>query len=86
MEKLGIEHVGEEKRHGEAMEALRRDRGSYAAPYAALSGLDASTMRRVEVEYSYPVELSGDSVIGQLRAAGLGIPSPSSFKDALLAA
>lgn len=85
-------HLGERllsklsRRHGAAMEALRRDRGSYAAPYAALSGLDASTMRRVEGEYSYPAQLSGDSVIGQLRAAGLSIPSPSSFKDALLAA
>ena len=85
-------HLGERllaklsKRHGAAIEALRRDRASYAAPYAALSGLEASTMRRVESEYSYPNELSGDSVVGQLQAAGMSIPSPSSFKDALLAA
>jgi len=66
-----------------AMDAFRRDRGSYTAAYAALSGLEASTVRHVEAEYSYPLELSVGSVVNQLRAAGLSMPSPSSFGDAL---
>jgi len=67
-----------------SMGAFRRDRRSYTAAYAALSGLDSSSVRRVEAEYSYPVELSSDSVVSQLRAAGLSLPTPSSFNDALL--
>jgi len=66
-----------------SMGVFKRDRGSYSAAYAALSGLDSSTVRHVESEYSYPTELSGDSVINQLRAAGMSLPSPSSFRDAL---
>jgi len=66
-----------------ALEEFRRDRGSYSAAYAALSGLELSMVRRVEAEYSYPVELSSGSVVGQLQAAGLRVPSPSSFADAL---
>ena len=73
------------KRFAASMGALRSDRGSYTASYAALSGLDSSTVRRVEAEYSYPEELSSDSVVSQLHAAGLNFPSPSSFKDALFA-
>ena len=66
-----------------ATEAVRRDRGSYTSAYAALSGLETSTIRHVEAEYSYPAELSSRSVANQLRAAGLSLPSPSSFGDAL---
>jgi predicted transcriptional regulator len=67
-----------------AMGAFRKDRDSSTAAYAALSGLDSSTVRRVETEYSYPVELSSDSVIAQLRGAGLTLPSPTSIRDAFL--
>jgi len=67
-----------------SMSAFRRDRDSYTAAYAALSGLNSSAVRRVEAEYSYPVELSSDSVIAQLRGAGLTLPSPTSIRDALL--
>jgi hypothetical protein len=66
------------------MGAFRKDRDSCTTAYAALSGLDSSTVRRVETEYSYPVELSSDSVIAQLRGAGLTLPSPTSIRDALL--
>ncbi len=66
-----------------SMVAFKRDRGSYAAAYAALAGLEASAVRRVETEYSYPAELSSDSVIDQLASAGLSVPSPSSFRDSL---
>jgi predicted transcriptional regulator len=66
-----------------AMGAFKRDRESCYSAYAALSGLEASTVRRVEAEYSYPVEMSSGSVVNQLRAAGLLLPSPSSFEDAL---
>ena len=71
------------KRYAASMGVFRRDRGSYTSAYAALSGLESSTVRRVESEYSYPVELSGDSVVSQLRAAGLSLPSPSSFHSSL---
>ena len=61
-----------------------RATGIHAMPaYAALSGLESSTFRRVEAEYSYQVEMSSSSVASQLRAAGLSFPSPSSFGDAL---
>ncbi len=66
-----------------AMDEFKRGRGSFSSAYAALSGLESSTLRRVESEYSYPVELSTHSVISQLQAAGLRLPSPSSFVDAL---
>jgi predicted transcriptional regulator len=66
-----------------SMREFRKDRGSYSAAYAALSGLDSSALRRVEAEYSYPTEISSDSAISQLKAAGLSLPSPTSFRDAL---
>jgi predicted transcriptional regulator len=66
-----------------AMDEFKKDRGSYLSAYAALSGLDSSTLRRVESEYSYPGELSTGSVVTQLQTAGLRLPSPSSFGDAL---
>ena len=66
-----------------AMGAFRGDRESCYSAYAALSGLESSTVRRVEAEYSYPVEISSDSIANQLRAAGLVLPSPSSFEGAL---
>ena len=69
--------------YSSSMGAFRRDRGSYTAAYAALAGLDSSAVRRVETEYSYPVELSSDSVVSQLRSAGLSMPAPSSFRDSL---
>jgi predicted transcriptional regulator len=71
------------KSYAAAMRTFRSDRDSCYAPYAALTGLESSTVRRVEAEYSYPAEMSGDSVANQLRAAGLSLPSPSSFGDAL---
>jgi predicted transcriptional regulator len=74
------------KRYSESMWAFKRDRGAFTAAYAALSGLDSSTMRRVAGEYSYPAELSTRSVVRQLQAAGLSLPSPSSFTDALFRA
>ena len=70
-------------RYDASMDAFRRDRESYTTAYAALSGLDSSTVRRVSAEYTYPVELSSGSVVHQLQAAGLSFPSPSSFEDAL---
>ena len=71
------------KSYAAAMRAFRDDGDSCYAPYAALTGLESSTVRRVKAEYSYPAEMSGDSVANQLRAAGLSLPSPSSFGDAL---
>ena len=71
-------------RHYEAaMDALRRDGESYTTAYAALAGLESSTVRRVAKEYSYPVQLSSESVVRQLEAAGMTLPSPSSFKDSI---
>lgn len=66
-----------------AMDEFKRGRGSFSSAYAALSGLESSALRRVESEYSYPVELSTRSVVSQLQAAGLRLPSPSSFGGAL---
>ncbi len=66
-----------------SMAALRGDADSFTAAYSALAGLESSTLRRVSREYSYPAELSGDSVARQLEAAGLNLPSPSSFRDAM---
>lgn len=71
------------KSYAAAMGAFRSDRDSCYPAYAALSGLDSSTVRRVEGEYSYQAEISSDSVVAQLRAAGLSFPSPSSFGEAL---
>jgi predicted transcriptional regulator len=66
-----------------AMVAFRGDKEACYSAYAALSGLESSTVRRVEAEYSYPVEISTNSVVSQLRSVGLRLPSPSSFEDAL---
>jgi predicted transcriptional regulator len=71
------------RRHSESMSAFKRDRESFTPAYAALSGLGSSTIRRVAAEYSYPTELSNGSVVNQLQAAGLLLPSPSSFTDAV---
>jgi len=72
-------------RFAASMEAIRRDRSSYTSAYAALSGLDPTSVGRVGAEYSYPAELSSDKVTSQLQAAGLTVPSPSSFRDSLFA-
>jgi predicted transcriptional regulator len=69
--------------HAAAMRAFKGDRDSCYSAYAALSGLESSTIRRVESEYSYPVEISSSSVVKQLGVAGLRLPSPSSFGDSL---
>ncbi|HUH99652.1 MAG TPA: MarR family transcriptional regulator [Nitrososphaerales archaeon] len=66
-----------------SLEALRRSPSSYTDAYAALSGIESSTLRRVEREYTYPEQLSGDSVVSQLQATGVKVPSPPSFKDVL---
>jgi predicted transcriptional regulator len=71
------------KRYSEAMSAFKRDKGASAPAYAALSGLDASTIRSVAAEYSYPTEISSGSAVRQLQEAGLLLPSPSSFAEAL---
>jgi len=41
-------------------------------------------LRRVSGEYSYPVDFSGSIVERQFERAGVVLPSPSSFRDALL--
>jgi len=51
--------------------------------YSALCGLEASALRRVSGEYSYPVDFSGGVVERQFERAGVVLPSPSSFKEAL---
>jgi len=66
-----------------SMDAFKRDRDSCMDAYSALSGLASSMLRRVSGEYTYPAELSSDSVVDQLEVAGLTLPSPSSFRDAL---
>jgi predicted transcriptional regulator len=71
------------KRYSESIRAFKGDRDSFGPAYAALSGLDSSATRRVAKEYSYPAELSTASVVRQLQAAGLLLPSPSSFAHAL---
>ena len=60
-----------------------RARDIYLGAYAALTGLDPSTLRHVEGEYSYPVELSKSSVVHQLEASGMTLPSPGSFGGAM---
>lgn len=67
-----------------SMEDLRRDREAYTTAFAAMAGLDSSVVSSVTKEYSYPVEFSTKSVANQLHAAGLTLPSPASFQDALL--
>lgn len=82
-------HLGEalllkfSKHYAASMEQFKRDPASYTMSYAALSGLDSSLVRRVSAEYSYPTELSADSVAEQLARAGISLPSPFSFRDAL---
>lgn len=82
-------HLGEallsklSRHYAASMERFRREPESYTMAYAALSGLDSSLLRRVSAEYSYPAELSADSVARQLEGAGINLPSPSSFKDTL---
>ncbi len=71
------------KQYAASMAAFRRDKDSFTAPYAALVGLESSTVRRVSKEYSYPSELSSGAVVRQFEAAGISLPSPSSFKDAI---
>lgn len=72
------------RRYASSLAELRRDRDAFTSSYAALSGLDSSTMRRVSGEYSYPEELSPDAVVSQLEEAGLTVPSPSSFRQSVL--
>ncbi len=82
-------HLGEallskfSKHYAASMERFKRDPESYFMSYAALSGLDSSLVRRVSAEYSYPVELSTDSIVRQFEGAGISLPSPSSFRNAL---
>ena len=71
------------RRFSASMSAFIKDRDSFSAPFAALSGLDSTTIRKVAGEYSYPVGLDSASVVRQLRAAGSGLPSPGSFADAV---
>jgi predicted transcriptional regulator len=66
-----------------SMTAFTRDKESSLSAYAALSGLDPATLKRSAAEYSYEAELSSEAAEGQMRAAGLVIPSPSSLKEAL---
>ena len=82
-------HLGERllarlsRTYSASMTAFKRDKESSVSAYAALSGLDPATLRRSAAEYSYEVELSSDAAEGQMRGAGLVVPSPSSFKEAL---
>lgn len=82
-------HLGEpflskfSKHYAASMQRFKRDPESYTMSYAALCGLDSSLVKRVSAEYSYPVELSADSVVRQLEGAGINLPSPSSFRDVL---
>ncbi len=71
------------KSYSTSMSAFKRDREASTASYAALSGLESSIIRRVASEYSYPAELSSGSVVKQLHAAGLLLPSPGSFGEAM---
>lgn len=67
----------------DSLDAVRTGRDSYRSAYAALAGLDASMLRRVEHEYTYPHELSPSKVSGQLRAAGMSFPAPEAFAAAV---
>ena len=82
-------HLGEKaiaalsRAYAASLEAVRRGAGAYVPAYAALSGLDASVLRRVEGEYTYPVGISPRKVADQLRAAGMLVPAPESFAASL---
>jgi hypothetical protein len=66
-----------------SMDLFKRDRDACLSSYAALSGLEASLLRRVCPEYSYPRGFSPSVVERQFDRAGMVLPSLSSFKDAL---
>lgn len=68
-----------------SMDLFRRDPDAYMSAYGALSGLNASLLRRVSREYSYSGDLSLSVMKRQLESAGIVLPSPSSFADAVLA-
>lgn len=69
-----------------SMGQFRGDPDAHLQAYAALSGLETSLLRSVSREYSYPGGFSSKVVERQLEAAGIVLPSPSSFKDALAGA
>jgi predicted transcriptional regulator len=71
------------KNYSESLDVFRRDREASTTAYAVLAGLDSSTVRRVSKEYTYPLDLSSDSVVNQLDAAGMAVPAPSSFKESI---
>ena len=66
-----------------SMDSFRRDPEAHMTAYSALSGLEASLLRRVSGEYSYPEDFSGSVVERQFERGGVVLPSPSSFRDAL---
>jgi predicted transcriptional regulator len=83
-------HLGEalhrklSRRYAASLEEFNRRRDAFVAPYSALAGLDSSVVARVSGEYSYPLALSPDDVVSQLEEAGMTVPSPSSFRDAVI--
>ena len=69
--------------YGLSIGSFTRDPGAHLQAYGALSGLEASLLRRVAGEYSYPADFSGSVVERQFERAGLVLPTPSSFSEAL---
>lgn len=78
-------HVGEaalaalSRSLGASLEAARTGGDSYRSAYAAMAGLEAAVLRKVEHEYTYPEEISPSKVSAQLRAAGMSVPAPEAF-------
>ena len=66
-----------------SMDLFNREPEAYLPGYGVLSGLESSLLRRVRGEYAYPADFSGGVVEHQFERAGLTMPSPSSFRDAL---
>ena len=71
------------RRYEDSMNSFRRDPDAHLSAYAALSGLEASLLRRVSKEYSYPEDFGSRVVERQLERAGLVLPSIASFRGAL---
>jgi len=74
------------RQYAASVDLFRRDPEEYLPGYGVLSGLESSMLRRVRGEYSYPADFTGSVVEHQFERAGVVLPSPSSFREALFAA
>jgi predicted transcriptional regulator len=70
----------------ESIDMFRKNPTNYIPSYSSFMRYDEKLMRAASKKYSYPLEIDYHELASQFERAGIGIPLPSSVKEAVFQA